>query len=215
MTKNLGCGDIEIRLPETIKENLLLPDPALLQIYRDRQNRVIWILGEIDEAAYDWVDFILDVNREDEEAGVPVEARRPIKLLIANRGGSSEVANTLVDIISISKTPVWGIAIGMCASAASMIYLACHNRLALPSTTFIFHQGSCSNLGGNYQELKAFMDDYETDIKRLTEFYKSHTTYAPEFIEENVSKGDWYIRVSEALENGIVNQVVTNVNELL
>ena len=83
------------------------------------------------------------MNREDEEAGIPIEERKPIKCLISNRGGSSDAANTLVDIITLSKTPIWGIAIGMCASAASMIYLACHKRYALPSVTFLFQQGSC------------------------------------------------------------------------
>lgn len=207
--------DIMITLPQTINPNLELPDPSLLQIYRDRENRVIWMLGEIGEEVFDWVDFILDVNREDEKNQVPVDQRKPIKCIISNRGGNSDAANTLVDIISISRTPVWGYAIGLCASAASMIYLACSKRFALPSVTFLFHQGGCSNLSGNYSELKSFMDDYQTDIKNLTTFYKNHTTFAPELIEEKLSKGDWYIRVTEALQNGIVHKTITDINELL
>jgi ATP-dependent protease ClpP protease subunit len=70
-------------------------------------------------------------------------------------------------------------------------------------------------LNGNYSELKAFMDDYQTDIRNLTNFYKKHTTYAPEIIEEKLSKGDWYIRVSEALSNGIVHKIITDITELL
>lgn len=207
--------DILITLPKNINPNLELPDPALIQLYKDRQNRVIWMLEEIGEEVFDWVDFILDVNREDEEAGIPIEERKPIKCLISNRGGSSDAANTLVDIITLSKTPIWGIAIGMCASAASMIYLACHKRYALPSVTFLFHQGSCSNLSGNFSELKAFMDDYQTDIQNLTEFYKSHTSYDPALIETKMKMGDWYIRVPEALENGVAQEVVKDINTLL
>ncbi len=207
--------DIMITLPETIKPNMELPDPALIQIYRDRQNRVIWMLDEIGDEVYDWVDFILDVNREDDANGTPIEKRKPIKCLIANRGGSVDAANTLVDIITLSKTPIWGIALGMCASAASMIYLACHKRFALPSVSFLFHQGSCSNLSGNYSELKSFMDDYQTEIHSLTEFYKKHTTYDPALIEDKLSKGDWYIRVTEALQNGVVHEVVNDISILL
>lgn len=207
--------DIMITLPKQINPNLQLPDPALIQIYRDRQNRTIWMLDEIGDEVYDWVDFILDVNREDEENQTPIEERKPIKCIIANHGGSADAANTLVDLITISKTPVYGYAIGMCASAASMVYLACHKRFALPSVTFLFHQGSCSNLSGNFSELKSFMDDYQTDIKNMTEFYKKHTTYAPAFIEDKLSKGDWYIRVNEALQNGIVDSLLTDITELL
>ena len=207
--------DIMITLPETIKPNLELPDPVLIQIYRDRQNRVIWMLGEVGDEVYDWVDFILDVNREDENNGIPVEQRKPIKCLIANHGGSVDAANTLVDIIALSKTPVWGIAVGMCASAASMIYLACHKRYSLPSVSFLFHQGSCSGLSGNYSELKSFMDDYQIEIQSLTEFYKKHTTYDPALIEDKLRKGDWYIRITEALQNGVVHEVVNDISILL
>ena len=207
--------DITISLPETIKPNLELPDPALIQIYRDRQNRVIWMLDEIGDEVYDWVDFILDVNREDEINQTPIEQRKPIKCLIANRGGSIDAANTMVDIITISKTPIYGIALGMCASAASMVYLACHKRFALPSVSFLFHQGSCSNLSGNFSELKSFMDDYQTEIHSLTNFYKKHTTYDPVLVEVKLSKGDWYIRITEAVENGVVNEVVSDISVLL
>lgn len=207
--------DFTIELPKSPNPTLALPDPTLLQIYRDRENRTIWMLEEVGDEVYDWVDFILDVNREDEKKRIPVEDRKPIKCLIANYGGSSDAANTLVDIISISKTPIYGYALGMCASAASMIYLACHKRFALPQVTFLFHQGSCSNLQGSYSQLKSFMDDYQTDIKNLTEFYKKHTTYAPELIEEKLSRGDWYIKVTEALENGIVDAIVKDITELL
>ena len=36
--------DILITLPKNINPNLELPDPALIQLYKDRQNRVIWML---------------------------------------------------------------------------------------------------------------------------------------------------------------------------
>lgn len=204
---------IAVVLPKTIKENLQLPDPALVQIYRDRENRTIWMLDEVDDEVFDWIDFILDVNREDETNQVPVNQRKPIKCLISNWGGDANYANTLVDIISISRTPVYGYAIGMCASAASMIYLACQKRFALPSTTFLFHQGS-AELKGNCGDLMAFMEDYQKDIIKLTAFYKTHTTFAPEVIEEKL-KRDWYIRVPEALENGIVHQVIDDINLML
>lgn len=207
--------DILITLPKTINPNMELPDPALIQLYRDKENRVIWMLDEIGDEVFDWVDFVLEVNREDEQNKVPIEERKPIKCFISNRGGSSDAANTMVDIITLSKTPVWGIAIGMCASAASMIYLACHKRFALPSVTFLFHQGSCSNLSGNYSELKAFMDDYQTDIQNLTDFYKTHTSYDPTLIEEKMKTGDWYIRAKEALANGVTHEIVKEIDTLL
>lgn len=204
---------VEIMLPDTINANYQLPDPELLQIYEDRKNRTIWVLGDIGEETYDWVDFIFRCNREDK--GKSVEERKPIKLIVANIGGSAEAAKTLIEVISLSKTPVHGYAIGMCASAASQIFLACHKRYALPNCTFVFHNGSCNNLSGNFSELNAFMEDYRRDIKQLSAFYKSHTTFAPELIDDKLEKGDWYIYLDEALKNGVVDETITDIDMLL
>lgn len=206
---NNGLG-LEIRLPKTINENYSLPDPSLLQIYKDRENRVIWMLGDVGDEVYDWVDFILDVNREDKD--IPIEKRKPIKCIIANEGGRMDPANTLVDIITLSKTPVYGIAIGVCASAASMIYLACHKRYALPKVTFVFHQGSCSNVGGTFNQLNSFMEDYKREIEQLTEFYKKHTTYSSDIIDKKLASGDWYIYVPEAIKNGVVDEIIEDID---
>ena len=81
MTLNEGTN-VEITLPEVIEPNYQLPDPALMQIYRDRNSRTIWMLGEVGDSTYDWIDFIIDVNREDTQKGIPIERRKPIKCLI-------------------------------------------------------------------------------------------------------------------------------------
>ena len=201
-----------ITLPHTVNPTLQLPDPELVQYYEDQANRVIWILDEISNEGYEWIDFIIRCNRED--AGKPIEERKPIKCYIANHGGSVEVTNTLVDVIEASRTPVYAYAIGMCASAASMIFLACDKRFAMRNATFMFHQGSCSGLSGTFSEIAAFMEDYQKEIQHLTEFYKTHTTFPPEVIEEKL-QNDWYIYPEEGLENGVIDAIVTDLDELL
>ena len=97
---------IAVVLPKTIKENLQLPDPALVQIYRDRENRTIWMLDEVDDEVFDWIDFILDVNREDETNQVPVNQRKPIKCLIQT---GVEMLIMLIHqlILSLSLKPLY------------------------------------------------------------------------------------------------------------
>ena len=126
-----------------------------------------------------------------------------------------EIEKTLNSIIEFSATPVYGIAIGICASAASMIYLSCHKRFALPKATFVFHQGSCENLGGTYQQVISFMENYERDIMAMSVFYKSHTNYDDEFIDNKLATGDWYINSEEALEHGIIHELVQNLDIFL
>lgn len=78
-----------------------------------------------------------------------------------------EVAKVLCEIIRLSKTPVYTIAIGITASAASMIYLAGHKRFATNNAYFLFHHGSCSNIGGDYNQVEQFMEDYKKQIEEL------------------------------------------------
>lgn len=211
---NEGTG-LEILLPQNIKENYALPDPALLQIYEDRQNRVLWLLGDVsEEGGYDWVDFILRCNREDRINELPPEDRRPIKLIVANYGGSLEMANTLISVIAISKTPIYGYAIGPVCSAASMIYLACHKKFALPNSYWLIHKGSCQPSGADFNTMMAAMDDYKKQVEELTQFYIDHTTFTEDEIRKNIEK-DWYIYTDQAIEKGMCDGIITDIDELL
>lgn len=205
--------EVEILLPQSIKENYSLPDPALLQIYEDRSNRILWLLGDVsEEQGYDWVDFILRCNREDR--GVAADDRKPIKLIVANYGGSLEMARTLISIIEISKTPIYGYAIGPVCSAASMIFLACQKKFALPTAYLMIHKGSCQQPNADYNTLMAAMDDYKKQIEELIQFYISHTTFTEAEIRQNIEK-DWYIYTKEALEKGMCDALVSDIDELL
>lgn len=209
----MADDNIYITLPKTVNPNLELPDPLLLDYYQNKENRTIWVLDEIGEEAYDWVSQILQYNRED--AHLDLKARQPIKFIIANQGGSLEAARMICEIIQLSKTPVYGIAIGVCASAASMIFVACHKRYALKNAYWVFHKGSCTGVGGNYQELESFMEDYKKQIEELANFYKKHTKFPPEEIDKQLEKGDWYIYPTIAIENGVVDEIVSDIDILL
>ena len=205
--------ELEILLPKSVNENYSLPDPALLQIYEDRSNRMLWLLGNVSEdEGYDWVDFILRCNREDK--GVAVEERKPIKLIVANYGGSLEMANTLISVIHLSKTPIHSYAIGPVCSAASMIYLACHKRFALSTAYFMIHKGSYQQFGADCNTVMAAMDDYKKRVEELIKFYISHTKFTDEEIRKNIEK-DWYIYTDEALEKGMCDALVSDIDELL
>ena len=43
------------------------------------------------------------------------------------------------------------------------------------------------------------------------EFYIEHTEYTDEEIVENIQT-DWYIRIEEAIEKGLVDEVITDID---
>ena len=202
---------LTLMLPESGDPNLALPDPELLQYYQDLDERVYWIDGEVTDLLLDLISKIIKWNRDDRK--LPVEERTPIKIYIYSPGGSLDMAKALISIIKLSKTPIYTFGLGMVASAASMIYLSGHKRYATPNAYFLFHQGSCNNIGGSYQEVQSFMEDYKKQVAELEEFYKENTNYDPSYIEEQLKK-DWYIYTDEAIEHGIVNELITDISAL-
>ena len=191
--------------------NLQLADPSLVQYYHDLANRSIWIDSEINASTLDIVSKIIRWNREDK--GKPVDERKPIKLFFLSPGGDLEIEEAVVSTIRLSQTPVWCIAMGMVASAASLIYLSCHKRFALPNAYLIIHQGS-AQMGGNYDQMVAAMKDYEEQIERMTRFYIENTDYTEEEIRANI-KTDWYVRGEELLERKLITNWVSTIDELL
>lgn len=216
MAKNLATtttdGLFSVAIPETA-ENVKLPDPDLLNYYKNKERRIFWILGPVDDGLYSLAQDIIECNYEDAHSNI--EDRRPIRLVIASPGGSLDVEQTIVSIIEASKTPVYCIAIGMCASAASMIYLAGHKRFATRNASFLFHQGGCENLEGSFQQIMAFMEKYQMDIEEMAQFYKEHTSIPEEVIDEKLAEGDWYLSAKEALANGVVHKIIKTLDVLM
>lgn len=191
--------------------NLQLADPSLVNFYSDLQNRVYWLTEEIGECTLDLVQYIIRWNREDRE--IPIKDRKPIRIVIDCGGGSLSVSETLSNIIKMSKTPIYSIALGFVASGASVVHLSCHKKFALPNSVFVLHKGSCSGVSGTYDEIVSFARDYEKQIEMLMTFYTENTKYTEEEIEENIQT-DWYIRMDEALEKGLVDEVITDIDIL-
>ena len=200
-----------IDLPEDLID-LKLPNSYNLKYYEDLHNRVIWINEEIDgNLTQEIVHYIMKWNREDK--GIPEMDRKPIRLLFDSNGGDLDAQAAICSAIELSKTPVIGVAVGLVASAASLIYLSCHVRLAFKSSYFILHKGSAA-LSGDYENIISSIEDYKKEIEKMIGFIIEKSKYTREEVEEHINK-DWYVRAQEALEKGMVDEIVTDINALL
>jgi ATP-dependent protease ClpP protease subunit len=123
-----------------------------------------------------------------------------------------DINYALIDTIKLSKTPIIGINIGQCASAAAYIFLSCHKRYMLPHAYFILHQGS-GTLSGTFEQICAQMEDYQQQVEELATFVLEHTNYSEEAVAEKIV-GEWYIRKDEAMENGVVHGIVNDISML-
>lgn len=200
-----------IDLPEDLID-LKLPNSYNLKYYRDLSNRTIWINEEIDRnLTQEIIHYIIKWNRDDRD--IPEMDRKPIRLLFDSQGGDLDAQAAICSAIELSKTPVIGVAVGLVASAASLIYLSCHVRLAFKSSYFILHKGSAA-LSGDYENIISSIEDYKKEINKMISFIIEKSKYTKEEVEEHINK-DWYVRAQEALEKGMVDEIITDINVLL
>lgn len=200
-----------IYVPEHIA-NQQLPDEELLAFYQDLENRVLWIDDEINELSLLYVKNILRWNKEDNYNNIPIEQRKPIKLLFHSVGGDLDIQAMMSNIITLSKTPIIGIAMGMVASAAAYIFLNCHKRYMLPSSYFLFHKGSIG-VNGNANDVLSLIEDYQEQLNILVQKIVSCTDFTEAEVLNNIGM-DWYVRAPVALEKHVVDKIVDNIDDL-
>lgn len=203
-------NQIAIQIPQSV-ENLNLPDPELKTYYENLEDRKLWIDQEISEYSLEYIRNILNWNKEDK--GIPIAERKPIQLFFFSPGGDLDVNYSLIDVISMSVTPIIGVNMGRCCSAAAYIYLSCHHRYMLPHSYFVFHQGS-GQLSGTYNEIYSQMEDYQQQVSELSNLMKSCTKYTKEEIENSICT-EWYVRADEALEKGVCEKIIKNIEDVM
>lgn len=211
-TKKLDYTTLDIAIPQSV-ENLQLPDPSLLQFYRNYENRIIWIDDEITTMTLEYAKMIMQWNFDDKLNNIPVEKRTPIKVIFFSPGGDLEVNNCLVDTIQLSKTPVIGVNVGMAASSGCFIYLACHSRYVFPTGEFIMHRGA-GRFDGTYNDVVNAIMNYQRQIEELEKFVMSRTNIPQEVFDENFAN-DWYISAKEAVNYGVAEKIITSLDEIL
>lgn len=190
--------------------NMQLPSPILRDYYRDEANRVLWINDKVDDATLEVAMKILQYNRDD--AGKPVEKRQPIKIFINTEGGSVQVMWTIMRIIQISKTPVWTINWCMAMSAGSQILMAGHKRFVMPGATTLIHSGSCV-YGGTQEQADSAKKYFDNLTKKTDEFILKTTKIDSKLLKKK-APFDWYITDTEAVDLGIVDKIVDDLDEL-
>ena len=193
-------------------EDKNLPDPVMRRFYKDFARRVLWLDTEVTDGFLEFGKFILQWNAED--ADKPVEERVPIKLMFFSPGGSLYVNNAMVDIISMSKTPVYGYNMGMAFSAACFMFLACHKRFALPSSSFMLHKGNAA-MEGDTINIENTAADYKRSVARLIDLVVTRTTI-PKNVANKKMNSDWFITAQDAHEKyGFVDEILTDMEQVV
>jgi ATP-dependent Clp protease protease subunit len=203
----LTLDNVLVGVPESTA-NMQLPDPNLRDFYRDEQERIFWVDSSIDVSLLDLVKMIIRCNREDK--GKTVEDRMPIKVFIDSPGGDVCALWTTMNAIKMSKTPVYTINYCTAFSAAADLLAAGHKRYALPGTSVMVHSGSCM-YGGTVEQAENMKKHFDKLSKKITDEFLANTKVDVKKFKKKASF-DWYFDEDEALENGIIDEIITDLD---
>ena len=203
---------MQITIPSNL-ENLQLPSPELLMYYKNLNNRVIWLDTEVDAMWLEYERQIIEWNREDK--GIPVEQRKPIKLMFFSYGGQIDINYSFIDLIQKSKTPIWGVNMGQACSAACFIFIACHKRFAMPRSSFLIHQGGVDGgFSGTYEQVVAAIMEYQRQMDELGKHLIEYTKITQEILDERFAS-EWYLTALDAVELGVADKIIEDIDEIM
>lgn len=183
--------------------NFGLEDSFFLE---DIENRHLFLDTVIDEEVISSVVYhILRYNMED--YGLDVEDRKPIYLYINSPGGDIDHGLSVVDTISMSKTPVYTVNIGGCYSMAMVVFIAGKKRYALPHSQFLMHDGETGGMDSTAKMRDRI--EFESNVlnKSIKEFIVKHTSISDELYDEKY-RVEWYFMASEAKDLGVTDYII-------
>ena len=169
------------------------------------KERIIFLGGEINNTTADLiVAQLLFLEAEDPDKDIIIYINSP--------GGSVSAGFAIYDTMQYIKPDVSTICIGMAASMGAFLLAAGAKgkRLALPNSDVMIHQP----LGGSQGQAEDIRIQAEKIIQireRINTILAERTGQPIEKVNKDTDR-DYYMTAQEAVEYGIIDEVVTNRN---
>lgn len=180
----------------------------VLSEYSDASNRNLYIMGDINaDTGVAVENMIRFYNQADKQFNVTKEDRIPIKIWINSYGGDLQAALTTCDAINLSETPIYTINQGQAASAAALIFLAGHKRIAFPKSYLMIHEGSIGVSQIDAHKFQAMSDFYKVQRTLLKKIIMGYTGMSEEDYTSH-AKDDWWMDVNDAMKYNMIDMVM-------
>ena len=167
------------------------------------KQRIIFLTGPV----YDQVGSLICAQLLYLESDNP---SKDISFYINSPGGVVSSGLAIYDTMQYIRSPVSTVCIGMAASMGSLLLAAGAKgkRYALPNARIMVHQPS-GGAQGQATDIEIQAREILELRKRLNDIYVHHTQQPLEVIERRLER-DSYMSAQEALEFGLVDEVVAN-----
>ncbi|WP_373945636.1 ATP-dependent Clp protease proteolytic subunit [Paracoccus marcusii] len=142
------------------------------------------------------------------------DSDKPINMLISSPGGHVESGDMIHDVVKFIRPTVRTIGSGWVASAGALIFVAAkkENRYCLPNTRFLIHQPS-GGIGGTSSDMMIQAEQVRLMRDRLNQIFAEATGQKVERIEKDTQR-DFWLNTQEALDYGLLGQVIRSADDL-
>ena len=167
------------------------------------KNRIIFVGDAIDDHVANLVIAqLLYLEQEDPD--------KDIDLYINSPGGSVTAGLAMYDCMQLVKPDVSCICMGLAASAAAVLLAggAKGKRYALPFSRIMIHQPWIGSIGGQATDIDIHAKQILKTRETLNQILADHCGQTLQKIEGDTER-DYYMSAAEAVEYGIIDQVIT------
>lgn len=172
----------------------------------DRPDNVVLLIGEINgEKAEEIIADLWDLD-----ANLPIG--RPIEMVLSTDGGEVEGGSAVISVIRSvrSRGRLVNVHVAGYAHSTSFdIVQACDHRSAEPTATFMTHHEHFSladDASATTHENEGRVSKAHT--RRVFQELASRTGRDVEFYMQKVLAGEWYLSAEDALEEGLIDEIV-------
>ena len=162
------------------------------------KDRIVFLTGEINEATANIVIselLYLDSLSHNE-----------ISLYINSPGGEVSSGFAIFDTMHFIKSNVRTIVVGMAASMAAFLLASGDIRSALPNAEVMIHQ-PLGGIQGQATDIKIVADHILKMKQKLVSILAEKTKKEESILEKDMER-DFYMSATEALEYGIIDEIL-------
>ena len=181
----------------------------------DMTTRTIYLnTGISSEAVTEGVIAIMKINAYDDEQEARLKdyVRQPIKVVVDSYGGIVYDGMSVVNSLLTSKTPIHTYCYSKACSMGFMIMICGHKRFATKYSTLMAHQlsGGVGGTNADIQEGAARVDELNNMLMKII---VDRTKITKKQLKDlNKLKQDWFMFGKEALEMGVVDELIKDTH---
>lgn len=171
-------------------------DTAELQLFGTIANEESWW----DDDCVTYRNFIHELHALGE--------KKTIDVVIQSGGGDVFAANAIYSALLMNKATVTGTVIGICASAATIVLMACDSRRIAKNAILMVHNPSVSLFGAyRTEELLKLAETTEQVKKSIVTAYMERLEKSEDEIQQMMNEESWYVG-QEAIDAGFCDSLI-------